>query len=59
MNEISKQTIANKKWQEKNKDHNTYLNTRSRCRGFIRNKATKEDLLELKDLIEERLLELE
>ncbi|WEV44563.1 hypothetical protein OZX60_03755 [Streptococcaceae bacterium ESL0687] len=51
------QTEANKRWQEKNKERTRYLNERSRARGFIRNKATKEDLLELKNIIEEKLAE--
>lgn len=49
------QTEANKKWQEKNKERTRYLNERSRARGFIRNKATEEDLKELQELISEQL----
>ncbi|WEV60069.1 hypothetical protein OZX68_03855 [Streptococcaceae bacterium ESL0729] len=51
------QTEANKRWQEKNKERTRYLNERSRSRSFIKNKATQEDLLELKKLIDERLAE--
>lgn len=50
----SKQTEANKKWQEKNKEHAKYLSNRSRARSFIRNQATLEDLDELQALLEER-----
>lgn len=49
------QTEANKRWQEKNKEYSNYLKDRSKARSFIRNKATQEDLLELKQLIEEKL----
>jgi hypothetical protein len=50
----SKQTEANKKWQEKNKEHAKYLSNRSRARSFIRNQATVEDLEELQALLDER-----
>ena len=52
----NKQTEANKKWQEKNKEYSSYLKSRSSARSFIRNKATLEDIEELKILIEERVL---
>lgn len=48
------QTEANKKWQEKNKEHAKYLSNRSRARSFIRNQATLEDLEELEGLIAAR-----
>ena len=48
------QTEYNKRWIEKNKVHRNYLASRSSARSFIRNKATKEDLEELKQLISER-----
>lgn len=48
------QTEANKKWQEKNKEHAKYLSNRSRTRSFIRNQATLEDLDELQGLLDER-----
>lgn len=51
---MSNQTEANKRWQEKNKEHAKYLSNRSRTRSFIRNQATLEDIEELKQLIEER-----
>lgn len=50
----NKQTEANKRWQEKNKEYAKYLSNRSRTRSFIRNQATLEDLDELKKLIAER-----
>ncbi|MCM3024617.1 hypothetical protein [Heyndrickxia ginsengihumi] len=49
-----KQTEANKKWQEKNKEHAKYLSNRSRSRSFIRNQATLEDIQELRKLLDER-----
>ena len=45
---------ADLKWIESNREHRTYLNTRSTARGFIRNRARLEDIAELKELIEER-----
>ncbi|WP_270744883.1 hypothetical protein [Lactococcus petauri] len=45
---------ADKKWAEKNKEHKSYLKYRSTARSFIKNKATMEDLEELKQLIKER-----
>ncbi|HGP3680937.1 hypothetical protein ABWR62_08900 [Enterococcus faecium] len=47
-------TTANKKWQEKNREHARYLRNRSTARSFIRKQATAEDLQELEKLIEER-----
>ena len=49
------QLKANKKWSDENKAHANYLKNRSAARSFIRNKATQEDLIELKKLIEEKL----
>lgn len=48
------QAAADKRWREKNKEHRNYLTYRGTARSFIRNKATKEDLEELKQLISER-----
>ena len=44
---------ANKKWTDENREHANYLKARSAARSFLRNKATKEDLEEFKELIEE------
>lgn len=49
---------ADRRWKEKNREHRNYLTGRGAARSFIRNKATKEDLQELKLLIEERLRQL-
>lgn len=48
------QRKAQKKYDEKNREKRTYLSQRSTSRGFIRNKATLDDLEELAELIEER-----
>lgn len=45
------QKRAQKKYDEKNREKRTYLSQRSTSRGFIRNKATLEDLEELEELI--------
>lgn len=55
MSKVSEsQKRAQKKYDEKNRKKRTYLSQRSTSRGFIRNKATLEDLEELAELIEER-----
>ena len=45
---------AQEKWDKNNKDRVRYLQDRSKARNFILKKATKEDLRELKELIEEK-----
>ena len=52
--ELTPQQKANKKWNERNREHRNYLTKRSTSRGFIRDHATQEDLLELQELIQER-----
>lgn len=49
---------SDKKWNEKNREHRNYLSSRSSARGFIRNKATIEDVEELKQLIKLRQVKL-
>ena len=49
------QAAADKRWAEKNREHRNYLSYRGTARSFIRNKAKKEDLLELHGLIEKKL----
>ena len=57
---IKKENQAStKKWAKNNREQSNYLKNRSAARSFIKNKAQKEDLLELKNLIEERLTKLE
>lgn len=58
MSNLNKQTEANKRWQEKNRDRSKYLRNRSTSRSFIRNQSTLEDLTELEQLISERKKEL-
>ena len=48
--ELTPQQKANKKWNAKNREYRNYLTKRSMSRGFIRNHATKDDLLELQEL---------
>ena len=48
------QKRAQKKYDEKNREKRTYLSQRNTSRGFIRNKATLEDLEELEELITAR-----
>ena len=50
----TKGTEYSKAWQNKNKDHANYLKDRSKARSFIKNKATKDDLGEFKELISTR-----
>ena len=52
--ELTPQQKANKRWNERNREHRNYLTKRSTSRGFIRNHATQEDLRELQELIQER-----
>lgn len=52
---LTAQQRANKKWNERNREHRNYMTKRSTARGFIRNHAKKEDLLELQELIEENI----
>lgn len=52
--EVNRQTEANKRWQEKNRDKARYLRNRSAARNFIKKDATNEDIAELEELIRER-----
>ena len=56
--ELKKQTISNKKWEEKNKEYSSYLKSRSSAKSFIKNKATLEDLEQLEEFIKKRREEL-
>lgn len=53
-----KQQIYNKRWAEKNKEHKRYLSYRTTARTFIRRYAKRDDLLELKEMIEKKLEEI-
>jgi hypothetical protein len=48
------QRKAVKSYEEKNKDKVNYLKAKSSAKSFIKNKATKEDLEEFKNWINER-----
>ena len=56
--ELKKQTISNKKWEEKNKEYSSYLKSRSSAKSFIKNKATLEDMEQLEEFIKNRREEL-
>lgn len=58
MKDTNQQTEANKKWQEKNREHARYLRNRSTSRSFIRKQASLEDIEELESLIEQRKKDL-
>ena len=53
--ELTPQQRANKKWNARNREHRNYLTKRSTSRGFIRNHAANDDLLELQELIQKNL----
>lgn len=55
---VKRTTEYSKTWQSKNKEYSNYLKDRSKARSFIRNKSTKQDLEELKGLINNRENEL-
>lgn len=55
---MKKQTIANKKWDEKNRSYSRYLKDRSGARSFIRNKAKLDDIKELRNMLDEKEKEL-
>ena len=54
MVESLSQKKASKKWNEKNREHRSYLTSRSSARSFIRNKATLDDLIDLAQLLNDR-----
>lgn len=45
---------ANEKWNNDNKERMRYLRSRSSARSFINNRATLEDIEELRKLLDER-----
>ncbi len=47
-----------KKWESKNKDKVIYYQYKSKAINFINKKSTEEDLIFLKNLIDNKLLEL-
>ena len=53
-----KQTEANKKWQEKNKEKAKYLSDRSRARNFLKKSVVLEDIEEFEEILKERRKEL-
>lgn len=59
MAETEAQKKATKKWNDANKAHRNYLSSRGEARSFIRNKATEDDLLELRKMIDDKLNKME
>ncbi|MCO6527764.1 hypothetical protein F5ESL0236_04635 [Lactobacillus sp. ESL0236] len=58
-NKVSEaQRKANKKWDEKNKERKSYINKRSTAKSFILNLATKEDLENILEYVEQRRTEI-
>lgn len=49
---------ANEKWNQNNKERMNYLRSRSSAKSFIRNKATIDDIKELREMLDERENEL-
>lgn len=45
---------ANEKWNDNNKERMRYLRSRSSARSFINNRATIDDINELRQLLDER-----
>lgn len=52
------QNELNKRWESKNRERSNYIKSKGSAKSFILNKATKEDLEWLKELIDARILEL-
>ena len=53
-----KQTEANKKWQEKNKERAKYLSDRSRARSFLKKAVILEEIEDFEEILKERKKEL-
>lgn len=49
---------SKEKWKNKNKDKVRYIQYKSKAVNFINKKSTEEDLIFLKKLIDNKLLEL-
>ena len=49
---------ARKDWDRRNAKKSYRYQKKSRAKSFIKNDATRDELLELRDLIDERLKEL-
>ncbi|MBN1076050.1 hypothetical protein DVV91_17150 [Clostridium botulinum] len=52
------QQRAIKNWDKKNREKSNYIKAKSATKSFIKNKATKEDLQELIQLINDKIQEL-
>ncbi|WP_125772150.1 hypothetical protein [Companilactobacillus furfuricola] len=45
---------ANEKWNDNNKERMRYLRSRSSAKSFINNRATMDDIKELRQLLNDR-----
>lgn len=52
------QKRASVKWRDENRERARYTNARSAARGFIRNRAKINDLYELREIIDTKILAL-
>ncbi len=50
---------SNEKWNENNKERMRYLRSQSSAKSFINNRATLNDISELKELLKKRERKLE
>lgn len=48
---------ANQKWDQNNRERKRYIVARSTTKSFISKKATHEDLLKVKAMVDEKLKE--
>lgn len=56
MAEVSEaQRKANRKWMAKNKDKQRIYQYRANAKKFIREMATDDDLIKIREMVEERL----
>ena len=51
--------ISNKNWKDNHRDQVRYTQAKSKAKNFITKKARKDDLIYLKNLIDERLESME
>lgn len=48
------QVNASRKWEQKNPERAKYIRYRTSARGFLKNHATLDDLIEMEQLIADR-----
>jgi hypothetical protein len=52
------QLKARKKWADKNKEKTKYITNKSKCKYFILNQVTNEDIEAIKNWVNEREIQL-